>query len=396
MAGPLEGIKVVDLSRFIAGPHCSMVLGDMGADVVKIEKKGVGDDSRHFPPFENGESLYGMALNRNKRSMELNFRDPKAQGLLRDLIRGADVVIENFRPGTMEQMGCGWDVLHALNPRLVMTRLSGFGQTGPYSQRPGFDGIAQAMSGLMSLTGDPEGPPMLAGTFYIDYMTGMYGATATLGALYARERTGRGQVIDVSLLDSAVAMLTTAISSQKTKGETLQRRGNRDRYSSPANVFRTAEGDYVLLLSGTNPLFRRLAVAMERPELIDDPHYASVHARLDHAAEIEAIVQNWIGSMTTSDALEAIGRAGIPFAKVSTPDEVVENPQLLHREQIVEVEHPKVGKIAMAGVTMRLGDTPLAIRRPPPLLGEHTGDILRDWLDLSPDAVALLERDEVV
>lgn len=396
MTAPLQGIKVLDLTRFIAGPHCGMILGDMGADVIKIEKKGSGDDSRHFPPFQGGESLYGMALNRNKRSMTLNFRDPKAQDILKEMVKQADILLENFRPGTMEQMGCGWEELHAINPRLIMTRLSGFGQDGPYSQRPGFDGIAQAMSGLMGLTGSPEGQPFLAGTFYIDYMSAMYGATATLGALNARHITGKGQMIDVALLDSAVSLLTTAIPTQINRGTTLNRTGNRDRYSSPANVFKTATDDYILLLSGTNPLFRRMADLMGKPELMQDPRFSAVDKRLENAEAIEAIVQAWIGTQNTDEALAAIQGAGIPCTKVATMDEVVTNPQLLHRQQIVEFDHPVAGKVNTAGVTMKLSDTPLTIRRPPPTLGQHTTEILDEWLGASGAKIQELMDEGVV
>lgn len=396
MTGPLDGIKVLDLSRFIAGPHCTMILADMGADVVKVEKAGSGDDSRHFPPFQNGESLYGMALNRNKRSMTLNFRNPKSQDMLRELVKGADVLVENFRPGTMEEMGCGWDVLHEINPRLVMTRLSGFGQDGPYAQLPGFDGIAQAMSGLMSLAGDPEGPPMLAGAFYIDYMTGMYGANATLAALFSRQTTGKGQMVDVSLLDSAVSVLTTAISSQVNQGVTLTRTGNRDRYSAPANVFATGSGDHVLMLAGTQALFRRAAEAIGRPELIEDPRFDTVPTRLANAPAIEEIIQHWCLSQTTEGIIATFGKAGIPVAKVATPEDVVNNPQLLHRKQITKVIHPKAGDVAVSGVTMQLSGTPLSIRRPPPMLGEHNQDVLAEWLGLPEGEVEALKTDGVL
>lgn len=396
MTGPLHGTKVLDLSRFIAGPHCTMILADMGADVVKVEKSGHGDDSRHFPPFQNGESLYGMALNRNKRSITLNFRNPKSQELLRELVKDADVLVENFRPGTMEEMGCGWDVLREINPRLIMTRLSGFGQDGPYAHMPGFDGIAQAMSGLMSLAGDPDGPPMLAGAFYIDYMTSMYGANATLAALYARQTTGKGQMIDVALLDSAVSMLTTAISSQVNQGVTLKRTGNRDRYSAPANVFATGSGDHVLLLAGTQALFRRLAEAIDQPGLVNDPRFDSVPTRLTNAPAIEAIIQEWCNTKTTDEILTAFTKAGIPASKVATPEDVVKNPQLLHRKQITTVNHPKAGEVAVSGVTMRLSDTPLTIRRPPPMLGEHNADVLGDWLGLPEGEVETLKTDGVL
>lgn len=396
MTAPLDGIKVLDLSRFIAGPHCTKILGDMGADVIKVEKVGYGDDGRHFPPFQNGESLYGMSLNRNKRSMVLDFRHADAPQMLIELARQADVLVENFRPGTMEQMGCGWDVLHAANPRLVMTRLSGFGQDGPYAMRPGFDGIAQAMSGLMSLAGEPEGPPMLAGTFYVDYMTGMYGANATVAALYARERTGKGQMIDVALLDSAVSMLTTGLSSQADQGVTPLRTGNRDRYSSPANVFSTGSGDYVLIVSGTNPLFARICAMIGKPELVQDPRFETVPLRLQNAAAIEDVVQAWCLEHDTQAVIEALNTYGIPACKIATMKDVVENPQLHHRGQLVEMEHPKAGKITLAGVTMHLNDTPLAIRRPPPVLGEHTDEILGDWLGLDEDAIEALREKRLI
>ncbi|WEX07265.1 CoA transferase [Chelativorans sp. AA-79] len=392
----LAGVKVLDLSRFIAGPHCAMLLGDMGADVVKIEKAGVGDDSRHLPPFQAGESFYALALNRNKRSITLNFRSPEAQELLRRMAAEADVLVENFRPGTMEAMGCGWDVLHELNPRLVMTRLSGFGQDGPYAMRPGFDGIAQAMSGLMSLTGQPDGPPLLAGTFYVDYMTGMYGATATLGALLARKDTGQGQLVDVSLLDTAVSMLTTAVSSQVNGNQTLTRIGNRDRYSAPANVFETGSGDFVLLLSGTNALFRRLARTMGRPELAEDPRFATVDDRLANVEALEAEVAAWFSTLDTETVLDRLAGAGVPSAKVATPDEVVRNPQLRHRRQILEIEHPKVGRFSTPGLTMHLSETPPTLRRPPPSLGEHTEEVLEEWLHLDSEAVERLRGTGVV
>jgi len=396
MSHVLKGIRVLDLSRFIAGPHFTMILGDMGAEVVKVEKKGVGDDSRHFPPFQNGESLYGMALNRNKRSITLDFRKQKAQIILRELVNKVDILVENFRPGTMEKMGCGWEELKEINPQLIMTRLSGFGQNGPYSQLPGFDGIAQAMSGLMELTGDPDGPPMLAGTFFVDYMSAMYAVTATLGALFVREKTGFGQMIDVSLLDSAVSMLTTALSTQMNKNITLKRLGNRDRYTSPCNVFKTASREYVLLLAGTNSLFKRFATAMEKPELIDDPRFLSVSDRLKNALAIEEIVKAWMKKKTTSEVLEETSKSGVPCTKVATPVDVISNPQLLHRRQILEIDHPVAGKVGMAGVTMHLSETPLSIRRPPPQLGEHTEEVLAGWLKLSEDEISKLSSEQVI
>jgi crotonobetainyl-CoA:carnitine CoA-transferase CaiB-like acyl-CoA transferase len=396
MAGALDGIRILDLSRFIAGPYCAMMLADMGAEVIKVEKSEIGDDSRHFPPFLEGESLFGLALNRNKRSMSLNFREPEAQRLLRDMVARADILIENFRPGTMEEMGCSWEALHALNPRLIMTRLSGFGQDGPYAKKPGFDGIAQAMSGLMAMTGAADGPPILGGAFYIDYIAAVYGCSATLAALFQRERSGVGQLVDVALLDSAVSLLTTALASHANLGLNVSRQGNRDKYSAPCNVFATASNEHVLLLSGTDPLFRRLAQTMDRPDLLNDQRFASIEARMINVDAIEAIVADWFKTRTTDDAITILEAAGIPCAKVATPADVVSNPQLRHRGQITEIHHPVAGTFITPGVTMKLSETPLTIRSAPPGLGEHTEAILSEWLSLSPAVVSELKQKRII
>lgn len=396
MTSPFLSLKVVDLSRYIAGPHCGMILGDMGADVIKVEKREAGDIARDLPPFYGGESFYAMVLNRNKRSLTLNFRDTKAQEILRELAVSADVLIENFRPGTMEKMGCGWEELSALNPRLIMTRVSGFGQDGPYTLRPGFDGIAQAMSGLMSITGDADGPPMLAGTFYVDYVTALYATTATLGALLAREHTGKGQLIDVSLLDSAVSLLLTALPEQAQMNATMTRCGNRDRYSAPANTFLAGDGSWILLLSGTDSLFRRLAKAMEMPHLLDDPKFNRHQARMENVEAVETIVQEWMGARSADEILERMDEAGIPCTKVAEIPDVLSNPQLRHRQQVVDVEHPKAGPVTMHGVTMHLSDTPLGIRRPAPSLGEHSAEILGDWLGYDSARVRELSAEGVI
>lgn len=391
-----QSLKVLDLSRFIAGPHCGMILGDLGADVVKIEKSRVGDESRSLPPFHNGESLYAMALNRNKRSLTLNFRHPRAQEILRELAASADVLIENFRPGTMEKMGCGWPELSAANPRLIMTRVSGFGQDGPYALRPGFDGIAQAMSGLMSITGAADGPPTLAGTFYVDYATALYATTATLAALLAREQSGRGQVVDVSLLDSAVSMLMTAIPEQAQMNATMTRRGNRDRYSAPANTFLAGDGNWILLLSGTDGLFRRLSKAMDMESLAADPRFSTHQKRVENVEAIEAVVQQWMGERTTDEILARMDEAAIPCTKVAGLRDVLANPQLRHRRQIVDVDHPTAGPITLHGVTMRLSETPLEVSKPPPSLGEHCAEVLGQWLGYGEDEVRRLAAEGVI
>jgi crotonobetainyl-CoA:carnitine CoA-transferase CaiB-like acyl-CoA transferase len=383
MFSALQGLKVLDVSRFIAGPFCAMQLADHGADVVKVERLDTGEDTRDNEPKLGGESVYFMTYNRNKRSFSLDFRKPEAQQVLRELAGKADILIENFRPGTMEQMGCGWDTLHAINPRLIMVRISGFGQTGPLSQRPCFDVIAQATSGLMELTGDPNGPPTMAGTFVVDYTTALYATIGSLTALAARAQTGKGQLVEATLLESAASLLMTAIPEQAVFGRSMRRQGNRDRYTSPVNTFKGSDGAWVHIASGTDPLFLRLVNAMGREDLLGDSRFASAKARVANASAIEAEVQTWVSQHTADEVVAAMDRAGIPCAKVSTMADVVEDPQLKARDQILTVEHPRAGKYPTHGITVTLRETPGAVRRPSPLVGEHTREIAAEWLGWS-------------
>ncbi|WP_158782372.1 CaiB/BaiF CoA-transferase family protein [Pantoea sp. BAV 3049] len=379
MSGALEGLKVLDLSRFIAGPLCAMQLADMGADVVKVERKGKGEDTRQNKPQLNGESLYFLSFNRNKRSLALDFRDPDDQVQLRELIAHADVLIENFRPGTMEKMGCGWETLKQLNPRLIMVRISGFGQAGPLAQRPCFDAIAQAMSGLMSISGQPDGPPTMAGTFMVDYASALYATIGTLAALNARHLTGRGQLVEASLLESAVSMLISAIPEQAQLGSTMTRMGNLDRYSAPVNSYQTREGCWVYLSAGTDALFSRLVKAIERTDLLEDIRFNTYHARLENGPAIDAEIAAWAKTQSAAEMVTLMDVAGVPCSKVASIDEVLENPQLKARHQLVDIEHATAGTYTTHGVTVSLSETPGEIRRPPPLLGEHTDEILAEW-----------------
>jgi CoA:oxalate CoA-transferase len=394
--GALSGIKVLDLSRFIAGPFCAMQLADMGADVVKVERPVIGEDQRAIDPRVGVESLYVMQHNRNKRGMTLDLRHARAQQIVRDLAAKCDILVENFRPGTMEKMGCGFDVLSKINPRLIMVRISGFGQDGPLAEKPCFDVIAQAMSGLMDMTGRPDGPPTMIGTFIVDYTSSLYATMGALGALHARETTGRGQVVDVALLDSAISLLMTAIPEYLLLGNVTTRRGNRDRYTAPANSFRTASGDWVLLSCGNNTLFPRFARAAGLAHLLDDPRFADANARMANVDAIEQIVSEWAAAHTTEDVLRVTTAADVPCAKVSTIADVVANPQLRHREQIVELPHPTIGRLPMHGLTIKFGDTPGAIGRAAPSIGEHTDEILRDWLGLDDDAIARLHEERAL
>jgi len=377
---PLAGLRVLDLSRFIAGPFCAMQLGDMGADVVKIEKRGIGDDTRLNHPQIAGESTYFLSFNRNKRSVELDFRDPADQEKLRQLATKADVLIENFRPGTLEKMNCGWETLSSINPRLILVRISGFGQDGPLANRACFDVIAQAMGGIMNLTGQSNGPPTMAGTFMIDYSTALYATIGTLCALEARRQTGRGQVVEASLLETSASLLMSAIPDHAQLGQSMSRMGSRDRYTAPVNSFRCSDQEWVYLSAGTDSLFKRFVDAADLVHLLDDPQFATAEARLRNQDAIETIVQQWVGLHPANTVVEAMDAAGVPCAKVATIGEVVNNPQLRHRNQIVDIAHPTVGTYTTHGVTVTMHETPGQIARPSPLLGEHTQEVIDEWL----------------
>lgn len=396
MRGPLEGVRVLDLTRVLAGPFCCMLLGDMGAEVVKVERTERGDDVRSLEPQVGGESLYFLVMNRNKLGITINFRHPRGPALLKDLVRHTDVLVENFRAGTMEKMGCGYDTLKAINPRLIMASISGFGQDGPLSQDTCYDVIAQAMGGIMDMTGEPDGPPVMAGTFVVDYSTALYAVIGILGALRAREQTGLGQQVDVALLDTAVSYLITAIPEYLLLGRKIGRRGNRDRFCAPANLFRSKDGQWVYVAAANDSLFPQLLKVMGQEEVLQDPRFATNEARMAHVEEAEAVLAKWVGSKTAEEVVGMVRGAGLPCTKVASIEEVVVNPQVRHRGMLVEVEHPTAGRIPMHGLNIHFSHTPKEIRFPPPLLGQHNEDVYGRWLGLAPDRVAQLKSDGII
>jgi len=368
----------------------------MGAEVVKVERTGRGDDSRDILPKVGGESLYFQIMNRNKFGISLNFRHPKGPALLKELVRHADVLVENFRGGTMEKMGCGYNTLQAINPRLVMVSISGFGQDGPYSKLPCYDVVAQAMSGFMEITGQPDGPPTVAGTFVVDYSTGLYAVIGTLAALRAREHTGVGQLVDVALLDTAISYLVTAIPEYLLLGKKMTRVGNRDRYCAPANLFRCKDGKWVFLACATDSLFPRLLKAMGRQDLCEDPRFTTHEARIEHVVEGEELLAKWVADQTADEVVARMAKAELPCAKVASIDEVVVNPQVVHRGMVAQVEHPTAGCVPMQGVNIHLSETPGAIRRSAPLLGQHNEEVYGRWLGLAPNDVARMKAEGVI
>ncbi|HWQ79023.1 MAG TPA: CoA transferase [Anaerovoracaceae bacterium] len=400
MAGALDGIKVLDISRFIAGPYCSMLLADMGADVIKIEKKGSGEDSRGMIPFagkEGGEkvSLYYTQYNKNKRSITLDFRNQEGIGLLKGLIKKADVLVENFRAGTLDKMGLTKEVLHELNPSLVVTSISGFGQDGPYRDRAAFDCIGQVMGGLMSVTGEEGRDPLLTGTWVADFTTAIYAAFGTVCAVYHQKRTGEGQFLDISLLDSIVSILATAIPNYVETGVVQPRRGNRDNVTGPANLFKTKDG-YIYMHAGTDPLFKSLTKVMGQPELNERPEYCTATERMKRIKEVEEIVLKWMADYTTEELENILVEAGIPCSPVMDVAAIVKNPQIKHRDAIVYREYPGVGEIALPGIVVKMDKTKGEIKRIPPALGQNNFEVYEEMLGLTKDEVEKLILDGII
>jgi crotonobetainyl-CoA:carnitine CoA-transferase CaiB-like acyl-CoA transferase len=387
-AGPLGGIRVLDLSRFIAGPTCSQLLADFGAEVVKVERPD-GEDARHHEPYYRGESVYTMLYNRNKRGATLDTRHPEAAAVLEKLVAWADVVVENYRPGTMEKMGLGWERLTAINPSIILTSISGFGQTGPDSQRALFDAIAQASSGLMDITGEPDGPPTLTGTYVADYVTGYQAAIGTFAAVLHRERTGEGQRVDVASLDSMFAMLGTRLISWLMLGQEMERSGSRDLLTAPVNVYACRDAQ-VYIQAGTNSLFPRLCRAIGREDLLEREEYRTVPGRMAHIAELEDVVASWAHEHDADEVGRVLEDAGIPYARVATVPEVAASPQIAAREMVVESEHPTLGTLLLPGNPIKMDRTPPTVRTAPPTVGQDNEYVYTELLGLSPDELARL------
>jgi len=389
----LAGLRVLDLSRFIAGPLCAQLLGDLGAEVIKVERPG-GEDARSFPPMIGGESLYVMAYNRNKLGATLDTRHPSAIGLLEQLVTKSDVLVENYRPGTLAKIGLTPERLEELNPQLVVTSLSGFGQTGPMADRSLFDAIAQAMSGLMSRTGAHDDPPMLTGTFIADYLTGIYGALGTVTALYARQAIGRGQSVDVGSLDAMFSCLGTAPSAYLELGLEPVRTGSRDPISGPANVFKTANG-WIYLHAGTNPLFKRLCHAMGREDLLEGP-WATIDGRMRDIESLELTVGAWLSRFTTEAAGELLEEVGIPFGPVLSVAEAANLEQLYAREMIVSTPHTTAGNVSLPGLAVKLSASPGSVRHGAPNVGEHNDYVYGKILGLPSKEVSRLRTEGII
>ncbi|MEM5583805.1 MULTISPECIES: CoA transferase [unclassified Roseibium] len=383
----LKNLKVLDLSRYISGPFCGQILGDLGADVVKVERVDGGEEGRRVGEMVDGETLFFLGANRNKRSFTVDFRNPEGQKILRQLAARADILVENFRPGTLEKMGLGYEDLSAVNPGLILVRITGFGQEGPMASHPCFDGAAQAHSGLMTLTGQPDGPPTMSGVFVADYSTALYGAIGALAALENRHQTGKGQIVEATLMDSAMSMLTTAIGESVLLGEQQTRLGNRDRYLSPSHCFKSRDDRWIYVVAGNSQHFDRFAHVIGQPELISDPRFSNPIVRNRNVRELEEIIDAWGAGLDGDEILLLLHDAAIPCEPVSSIADVIKNPQVVHRGQVVDIPHPRSGTVPVPGPAIKMSATPPDVHRGPPELGAHTAEVLSDWLGMPEDDI---------
>lgn len=383
----LDGIRILDLSRVLAGPYCTMVLGDLGAEIIKIEQPGIGDDSRAYGPFIGKESAYFMSLNRGKKSIDLNLKDEADREIFLDLVKQSDVVIENYRPGTMAKLGFEYEDLKKVNPRIIYCAISGFGHSGPYSTRPAYDMIVQAMGGIMSITGEPGQAPVRVGSSIGDITAGIFGAIGILAAVEARHTTGEGQKVDVGMLDCQVAILENAIARYLLSGEVPKPLGSRHPSIAPFQAFPTKDY-YVIMSAGNDALWGKLCHVLGTPELIDDPRFVTNNDRNNNIDELCEIINKISVTKTTAEWMDILEKGGLPVGPINTIDRVVNDEQVQARDMIVEVEHPIAGKMKFAGNPIKLSATPGAVDEPAPILGQHKAEVLKELLGWTEEKIS--------
>ena len=407
MAGPLGHVRVLELSRVLAGPWAAQTLADLGASVIKVEKPGAGDDTRAFaPPYAvasdgspSGESAYFLSTNRGKRSVTIDFIHPEGQKLVRALAANSDVLIENFKVDGLAKYGLDYPSLHALNPGLIYCSITGFGQTGPYRHKPGYDFMIQGIGGLMSVTGEPDqhpgGGPVKVGVAVADVFTGLYATIAILGAMSHRDRTGAGQHIDLALLDTQVAILANQAMNYLVTGAAPQRLGNAHPNIVPYQVFAASDG-HIIVAVGNESQYAHLCEVLEHPDLASDQRYATNASRVNHRDELVAIIGGIFATRTMRDWLDALERVGVPCGPINTIAEVFADPQVLARGLRLDLPHPALGSVPSVANPIKYSETPIAYRSAPPMLGADTDEILRDMLGLAPAEIARLRKAGVV
>ncbi len=384
--GPLKGVRVLEVGSFIAGPFCGQILGDFGAEVIKVEQPGGGDSMRQWGQAKiEGQSLWWPVLSRNKKSITLNLRTPEGQGLLRKLIAKCDVMIENFRPGTLEKWGLSPEEIEKTNPRLVLVRVSGYGQTGPYRDRAGFGSVAEAMGGIRALTGYPDRPTVRVGISLGDNLAATFGALGAVMALYARDGagSGKGQMIDVGIYEAVLSFMESVISEYHKTGNIRKPSGPTLPKVAPSNVYPTKDGTPLIIGANADTIFRRLAEAMERPELSEDERFATHNARGENMETLDRIISEWTATWEWKPLLDLLNRSGIPAGPIYNAKEMMEDPHFAARENIVEVDAPGIGPLKMQGVCPKLSLTPGGVRRAGPELGEHNRGVYGELLGLS-------------
>jgi formyl-CoA transferase len=392
---PLNGIRVLDLSRVLAGPYCTMVLGDLGAEVIKVEPPE-GDETRGWgPPFAGGESAYYLCVNRNKRDIVINLKTDEGKTILREIAMQSDVLVENFRPGTLERFGLDFETLHALNPKLIYCSITGFGQTGSMKDKPGYDFMIQASGGLMSITGEPDGEPMKTGVAVVDLFAGQNAIIAILAALQARTLTGEGQRLDIALFDSQLGWLANVASNYLISGKLPKRYGNAHPNIVPYQSFQASDGWFAIAV-GNDRQFARLCGLLGKPEIGADEKFATNSARVQNREEIISMLASIFKTASVSEWLGKLDEAEIPCGPINNFEQVFSMPQVKEREMLVQMQHPTIGALPLVGSPLKMSATPVEYRLPPPLMGEHTEEILMNVLGYSKAKVAELRKDGCV
>ena len=395
MPGALTGIRILDLTRVLAGPYATMVLGDLGAEVIKLEQPGSGDESRNFGPFKNDFSLYFMSVNRGKKSLTLDLKAPRGKEIFLELVNQSDILVENFRPGAMKKLGLDYETLRQSHPSLIYAACSGFGQTGPYARRGAYDMIIQGMGGIISITGEPNRPPVRVGTSISDITAALFTAIGIVSALRHRDRTGEGQLVDVAMLDGMVAVLENAIVRHFATGEIPQPLGSQHPAITPFEAFESADG-YIIIAIGNDSLWAKFCEHAERLDLVSDERFATNASRTANHDQLHPILTEIMRRRTTDQWIEGLDALGVPCGPINTIDKVVNHPQVLAREMIAKVTHDITGSVEVPGVPIKLSETPGQVTGPAPALGEHTAEILTSLLGKSPETVDALEREGVV